>query len=168
MSAALLLPAVRLALEHLGIAPEVLRCSPDEADTAAFCTRYGVDPHDAANTIVVASRREPLVAVACVVLASTRLDVNGAVRRRLGVRRLSFATAEQTTSLTGMMIGGVTPFGLPAGLPVWIDSLVLSRAVVIIGGGNRTSKLRIMPAELLRSPGAESVEALALPPSHTD
>lgn len=160
--ATLLLPAVRAALDRLGLAPEVLSCSPDEADTAAFCERYGVDPRDAANTIVVASRREPVVAAACVVLASTRLDVNGTVRQRLGVRRLSFASAEQTISLTGMMIGGVTPFGLPDALPLWIDAAVLTREAVVIGGGNRSSKLRLAPASLLRCPGAEVVEGLAL------
>ena len=54
-------------------------------------------------------------------LANTRLDVNRVVRHRLGVRKASFASIDETRDLTGMLIGGVTVFGLPADLPVWID-----------------------------------------------
>lgn len=155
-------PEVAAAVTALEVDAEVLACDPDAADTAAFCARYGVDPDDAANTIVVASRREPVQVAACVVLATTRLDVNGAVRRRMETRKVSFASAERTEELTGMTIGGVTPFGLPRDIPLWIDSRVLERPSVVIGGGNRSSKLRVAPAGLLRAPGAEIVPNLAI------
>ena len=157
-------PAVRAAVGALGVDAEVLACDPELADTAAFCAHYGVDPADAANCILVASRREPVRAAACVILATTRLDVNGTVRRRLDAGRVSFASAELTRELTGMLIGGVTPFGLPAGVPVWIDPAVMGRGRVTVGGGNRSSKLRLAPRGLLLVPGAEVVEGLALPP----
>jgi prolyl-tRNA editing enzyme YbaK/EbsC (Cys-tRNA(Pro) deacylase) len=101
--------------------------------------------------------------VACLVLASTRLDVNGTVRRRLGVRKASFASGEQTVATTGMQIGGVTPYGLPAGLPLWIDERVMGVSDVIVGGGSRDRKLLVPPASLAALPGAEVVPDLARP-----
>jgi prolyl-tRNA editing enzyme YbaK/EbsC (Cys-tRNA(Pro) deacylase) len=152
---------VRDRLAALGVDHETLECDPDFADTAAFCARYGVAPEQSANTIVVAARIEPGVACACVVLATCRLDVNHSVCDLLGVRKASFASAEQTQALTGMMIGGVTPFGLPEDLPLYIDARVMTPATVVIGGGSRSLKIRLAPVGLLRLPGARVIEGLA-------
>lgn len=149
------------ALGALGVAHELMDCDPDFADTTAFCQRYGIAPEDSANTIVVAGKAEPRAHVACIVLATTRLDVNGAVRQRLGVKKASFASADETRDLTGMVVGGVTPFGLPDDLPIWIDGAVMARPSVVVGGGSRSLKVRLAPGELLRLPGAEVVEGLA-------
>jgi prolyl-tRNA editing enzyme YbaK/EbsC (Cys-tRNA(Pro) deacylase) len=119
-----------------------------------------------ANTILVASRRPEGHVVACLVLATTRLDVNGLVRRRMGVRKVSFADAETTRDLTGMEIGGVTIFGLPADIPVWVDSRVIDNDWVVIGAGTRTAKIRFDPGQLKGLSGFEIVEDLGLlPPS---
>jgi prolyl-tRNA editing enzyme YbaK/EbsC (Cys-tRNA(Pro) deacylase) len=152
---------VRDRLAALGVAHEMLDCDPDFADTAAFCARYGVPPEQAANTIVVAARKEPDIACACVVLATCRLDVNRAVCGLLGVRKASFATSDQTRALTAMMIGGVTPFGLPDSLPLYIDSRVMTQASVVIGGGSRSVKIRLAPDGLLRLPGSRVIIGLA-------
>jgi prolyl-tRNA editing enzyme YbaK/EbsC (Cys-tRNA(Pro) deacylase) len=152
---------VRDRLAALGVEHETLACDPDFADTAAFCARYGVPPGQSANTIVVAARKEPGVACACVVLATCRLDVNHAVCDLLGVRKASFAAADQTRDLTGMMIGGVTPFGLPEELPLYIDGHVMTQDTVVIGGGSRSMKIKLAPAGLLRLPGARVIEGLA-------
>lgn len=155
-------PRVAAALAAAGIAHEVLACDPDFADTAAFCDRYGYLPEQAANAILVASKKvDPPVHAICVVLATTRLDVNHKVRELLGVRRLSFADAEMTKELTGMMIGGVTPFGA-GDLPIYVDAAVMAQDRVVMGGGNRSSKVLLAPAELLRLPRVEVVEGLAL------
>lgn len=127
---------------------EVIEIDPSLADTADFCEHYGYALEDSANCIVVASRSEPVVAAACVVAASDRLDVNKRVRKLLGVRRASFASAELTRELTGMEIGGVTPFGLPDDLPLWIDDAVVARDRVIVGGGSRRLKLLVPPTAL--------------------
>ncbi|MEA2902429.1 MAG: hypothetical protein QOH36_2316 [Actinomycetota bacterium] len=156
--------AVRGALEATGVEFELLACDPDFADTAAFCERYGVDPQDSANAIVVAGKggaSTPRRYVCCVVLATNRLDVNGVVRRRLGVKRASFASADETREVTGMAIGGVTPVALPADLPVWVDAGVMERARVVIGGGSRSLKVRVTPDVFRRLPSAEIVEDLA-------
>ena len=142
---------------------EVIPCDPEFADTAAFCEKYGYTLEQSANTILVASRSEPKVFAACVVTADRRLDVNGTVRRLLGVRKLSFASAEDTMALTGMMIGGVTPFGLPTEVPIYIDSVVMEQPWVIVGGGDRSSKLKLPPTELAELPNAQVVEGLSLP-----
>jgi prolyl-tRNA editing enzyme YbaK/EbsC (Cys-tRNA(Pro) deacylase) len=97
------------------------------------------------------------------VLATHRLDVNGAVRKRLGTRKASFAGAEETARITGMAIGGVTPFGLPSQLPIWIDAAVMERGRVVVGGGSRDRKLLLPPAGLLKLPTAEAVDGLARP-----
>lgn len=152
---------VAAALAAHGLAHEVHECDEALADTAAYCAHYGVPEDHSANCIVVAGKDEPRAYAACIVLATTRLDVNQVVRRRLGARRASFATADETVALTGMRIGGVTPFGLPPTLPLWIDALVLERPWVIVGGGTRSAKVRLAPASLLQLPGAERVEGLA-------
>lgn len=155
--------AVRDALAGLGVDYEWMPCDPDFADTAAFCARYGVSPDISANTIVVASRRGPQSYCACVVLATTRLDVNGTVRRLMGVPKASFAGAEETVAVTGMMIGGVTPFGLPAELPLYVDATVVQREQVVTGAGSRSAKVRLSPDALRRLPNASVVEGLAKP-----
>jgi len=153
----------RDALERLGLDYEVMACDPELADTAAFVEAYGVPPERSANTIVVASKGSEPVYVACVVLATTSLDVNRAVRREMGVRKASFAAAEPVREVTGMEIGGVTPFGLPDGLPVFVDARVMEPDWVILGGGNRSSKLRVAPGVLTALPSVRVVEGLAVP-----
>jgi prolyl-tRNA editing enzyme YbaK/EbsC (Cys-tRNA(Pro) deacylase) len=156
---------VRRQLDALGIPYELMDCDPDLADTAAFCTAYGVPLEDSANTIVVAGRADPPRYAACVVLATTRLDVNRAVKQRLGVRKASFAAPEETRELTGMELGGVTVFGLPPGLPLWVDSRVMQRDRIVLGGGDRTCKVAAAPSILLALPNVEVIDGLALEPS---
>ena len=155
--------AVLRQLDALGLAYEVVPCDPDLADTAAFCAAYGYAPEDSANAIVVVGKSDPPSYVMCLVLSSTRLDVNRVVRKRMGVRRASFASAAQTMELTGMAIGGVTPFGVPGDLPLWIDARVMDRPQVIIGGGGRDRKLLVPPATLAGHPEVTVVEGLAMP-----
>lgn len=132
------------------------------ADTAAFCAEYGVELADSANCVVIAGRRgEDVRYAACVVLATTRADVNGVVRKRLDARKASFAPMEDAVSLTGMEFGGITPVGLPAPWPVLVDSAVLERDVVVIGSGLRRSKLALPGRLVAELPGAEVVEGLA-------
>lgn len=147
-------------LDSLGLDYQIIACDPALADTAAFCEAYGYAPEDSANTIIVAGKADPPVYAACVVLATTRLDVNQVVRKRLGVRRASFADAETTRALTGMAIGGVTPIGLPHGLPLWVDAQVMERERIILGGGGRERKV-LAPPSLLTALGAEVVDDLA-------
>jgi prolyl-tRNA editing enzyme YbaK/EbsC (Cys-tRNA(Pro) deacylase) len=141
---------------------ELFACDPALADTAAFCAAYGFAPEDSANTIVVAGKGSPPAYAACVVLATHRLDVNRVVKGRFG-RKSSFASPEETRALTGMEIGGVTAFGLPAGLPLWVDSAVMERERIVLGGGSRSWKVIAPPSILLTLPDVEVVEGLAAP-----
>jgi prolyl-tRNA editing enzyme YbaK/EbsC (Cys-tRNA(Pro) deacylase) len=135
---------------------------PDVADTVAFCETYGVDMTDSANCVVIAGRRggETRYA-ACVVLATTRADVNGVVRKRLDARKASFAPMDDAVALTGMEFGGITPIGLPQSWPILIDAAVLERDVVVIGSGLRRSKIALPSAALAELPGAEVIDGLA-------
>lgn len=142
---------------------ELFACDPALADTAAFCAAYGFAPEDAANTIVVIGKADPPRYAACVVLATHRLDVNHAVRDRLGTRRASFASADQTRELTGQQIGGVTAFGLPDGLSILVDAAVMQRERIVLGGGSRSWKVIAPPSILLTLEGAEVVDGLAHP-----
>lgn len=160
--------AVRAELDRLGARYECMPCDPAFADTAAFCARYGVPPGDSANAILVAARKDPAVRSLCLVLATTKLDVNRKVSELMGVKKLSFASAEETRGATGMLIGGVTPFGLPTPLPIYVDNRVMTRASVVVGGGSRSSKVRVAPEVFSRLPGCQIIEGLALdrdPPS---
>ena len=107
---------------------------------------------------------DPPKFAACVVLATTKLDVNRAVRQRFGVKKASFASGEQTQEITGMMIGGVTPFALPPDMPIWVDSRVVKRERLLFGGGSRSCKVVGPPALLTSQPQVEVVEALAISP----
>src|SRR5674476_10064 len=141
MTAPTLDPLVQRAVLSNDVAYEVLACDPDMADTAAFCAHYGFAMEQAANTILVASKK---------------------VSELLAVKRLSFADEETTMSLTGMMIGGVTAFGI-ADLPIYVDRAVMEQARVVMGGGNRSSKLLLNPNELTKLPNVVVVEGLAKP-----
>ncbi|HVN51599.1 MAG TPA: YbaK/EbsC family protein [Acidimicrobiales bacterium] len=160
-------PAERRVLDHLarlGVDHEVVACDPDLADTAAFCEAYGYALEDSANTILIAGKADPPRYVACVALATTRLDVNRTVRHRLGVRKASFAGPDETREVTGMLLGGVTPFGLPDDLPVWVDARVVERERIVLGGGSRSCKVVGPPALLTGQDRVEVVEGLAIEP----
>ena len=148
-------------LDGLGVAYEVMQIDPDFADTAAFCERYGIPPENSANTIIVASKKEPKQYCACLVKATTKLDVNHAVKRLMGVSRVSFASADETRALTGMMIGGVTVFALPPDLPIYVDDTLMSLDWLIVGGGSRSTKIKTSPEVFRRIPNTTIVEALA-------
>ena len=154
--------AVLEQLDALGLEYEVVPCDPNLADTAAFCEAYGYAAEDTANAIVVIGKSNPPSYVMCLVLSSTRLDVNRVVRKRMGVRRASFASAPQTMELTGMEMGGVTPFGVSGIVPLWVDARVMDRRSVIIGGGGRDRKLLVPPATLAGHPDVTVVEGLAM------
>jgi prolyl-tRNA editing enzyme YbaK/EbsC (Cys-tRNA(Pro) deacylase) len=159
----ILLAKTHQSLEANKLNYREMECDPSLADTAAFCEHYGFEPADSANAIIVASRTDPVGYCCCVVLATTRLDVNKAVCKLMGVKRASFASAEQTKELTGMEIGGVTPFGLPKDLPVYVDAAVTNRQEVVMGGGNRSSKVVLAPAELHKLPNIQVIDGLAKP-----
>jgi len=154
-------PEVLTDLDALGIEYEEMECDPDLADTADFCAAYDVPLEKSANAILVASRKPEGHNAVCVVLANTRLDVNGTVRRKLGVRKVSFAPAELTKELTGQEIGGVTIFGIPDDLPVWLDSRILDCDWVIVGAGSRSAKIKLDPSQLQGLDGYEFVDDLA-------
>lgn len=156
-----LLPSVKSALDDAGILYKVLACDPELADTAAFCEHYNFSMNQAANTILVASRKvKPTKYALCVVLGTSRLDVNKAVCRELDVKKASFADAEITKELTGMLIGGVTIFGI-TDVPIFVDSAVLKQKEIIMGGGNRSSKLLLDPLELKKLQKIKFVNGLA-------
>lgn len=155
--------SLRAILESLGVPYEIFPCDPALADTAAFCEAYSFDPADSANTILVVGKSNPPKHAACVVLATNRLDVNRAVKQKIGARA-SFAPSEDTRSITGMEIGGVTVFGLPAELPIWVDARVMTRERIVLGGGSRSCKVLAAPAILRALPNVEIVEGLATEP----
>ncbi|HEY8371842.1 MAG TPA: YbaK/EbsC family protein [Pseudonocardiaceae bacterium] len=164
----LLAEPVARALRELP-AEDAARCGvaeidPELADTAAFCERYEVPLHASANCVVVAGKRGGEVRyAACLVMATTRADVNGVVKRRLDVRKASFAPMADAIGLTGMEYGGITPVGLPAGWPLLLDPAVVAAPELVVGSGVRRSKL-LLPGELLaRLPGAEVLEGLGVP-----
>jgi prolyl-tRNA editing enzyme YbaK/EbsC (Cys-tRNA(Pro) deacylase) len=159
----LLAPVVAAAIESLGLAGvHVAEIDPALADTAAFCERYEVGLDVSANCVVVAGRRGGETRlVGCVVLATTRADVNGVVRRRIDTRKASFAPMDLAVAETGMEYGGITPVGLPAGWPVLVDEAVVAAGLVVVGSGLRRSKL-VLPGGLLATlPGAEVLRLAA-------
>ena len=152
---------VRASLDALGVPYAVMEIDPDFADTAQFCEKYGIPLANSGNTIIVASKKEPKLYCACLALATTRLDVNHTVRKLMGAARVSFATAEETMALTGMMIGGVTVFALPPDLRLYVDERVMALDWVILGGGSRSTKIRTSPEVFRRMANTTVVPGLA-------
>jgi len=158
-----LLPIVQASLDAHNIEHKVFDCDPDLADTAAFCEAYNFTPGQCANTIMVASKTEPSKYACCVVLATTKLDVNKKVCQLLEVKKASFAPMDKALELSQMEYGGVTVFGLPDDIPVFVDARVLECDEVVMGGGNRSSKVLLNPQELKKLPTVQVVEDLAKP-----
>ncbi|WP_329521356.1 YbaK/EbsC family protein [Spirillospora sp. NBC_01491] len=155
--AELLAPAVASALGSVSGA-RVAEIDPELADTAEFCARYAVPLEISANCVIVAAKRGGEVFyAACMILATGRADVNGAVRRRLGARKASFAPMADAPALTGMEYGGITPVGLPEGWPILVDEAVAETDQVVIGSGLRRSKLLLPGKALAGLPGAEAM-----------
>jgi prolyl-tRNA editing enzyme YbaK/EbsC (Cys-tRNA(Pro) deacylase) len=151
---------VRQVLDNLEVPYELIAIDAAFADTAAFCERYGYPPDHSVNTIIVSSKKEPKRYCACLVLATTRLDVNHTVRKLMDVSRASFASADDTIALTGMMIGGVTVFALPADMPIYVDAQIMGLDYVILGGGSRSLKIHVSPEVLGRLPQVSIIPAL--------
>lgn len=149
------------ALDAVDASFETMECDPALADTAAFCAHYGIPPEQSANAIMLASRRPEGVHAMFLVLATTRLDVNRMGRQLMDVRKVSFAPQELTAEVTGMEIGGVTPFGLPPGMRLFVDAAVLDQPWVVVGGGSRDMKVKVDPEVFTRMPSATVVDGLA-------
>jgi prolyl-tRNA editing enzyme YbaK/EbsC (Cys-tRNA(Pro) deacylase) len=138
---------------------------PALADTAAFCAEYGVGLDESANCVVVAAKRAGQTSyAACLVLATTRADINGLARRQLGARKISFAPMDDAVALTGMEYGGITPVGLTAGWPVLIDDAVAAAPRVVVGSGIRGSKIWLPGAALAALPNAVVLAGLGMVP----
>lgn len=144
-------------VDEIGVA----EINPELADTAAFCERYGVGLEESANCVVVAGRRGGEVRLAaCMVLATTRADVNGLVRRHLEARRASFAPLDEAVAETGMEYGGITPIGLPVDWPLLVDAAVAASPRVVVGSGLRRSKLTLPGKALSDLPNAMVLDGL--------
>ena len=155
------LPKIRQFLESTKLKFEVMDCDPILADTNLFCKEYGVDLEDSVNAILVKTKTGELKYAACALLATTRLNINTMIRKKFGARKVSFANVEETTQLTEMDIGGVTPITLPSTLLLWVDSKVMQRSSIVLGGGNRSSKIKVSPKIFNYTLNTEIVEGLA-------
>ena len=162
----LLAPATAAALAEwseagsVGVAP----IDADLADTAAFCEAYAVPLDASANCVVLAGKREGQVRMAaCLVLATTRADVNGVARRWLDVRKISFASMDDAVAMTGMEYGGITPIGLPVDWPILVDARVVEQPAIVIGSGVRRSKIVLPGVALEQHPSVHVIDGLANP-----
>jgi prolyl-tRNA editing enzyme YbaK/EbsC (Cys-tRNA(Pro) deacylase) len=154
-------PAVLLALKDVGAHYSTMDCDPALADTAEFCKHYEIPLDQSANAIVLASKRPSGIHAMFLVLATSRLDANGKGRQLMDARKVSFASTAVTTAVTGMDLGGVTPFGRPQGLSLFVDAAVLDPEWVIVGGGSRDMKIKVDPEVFERLEGTRIIEGLA-------
>ena len=149
-------------LDSIGAEYEIVNIDPEFADTLNFCEKYGFPIETSGNTIIVASKRGAKKHSASVVRADKRLDVNRRVCGLMRIKRASFAKAEETVELTGMMIGGVTCLALPPDIPIYIDASLLDQPYVILGGGSRSTKIKANPSVLEKIPNATILDDLTL------
>lgn len=154
--------AVRAHLDRLRLPYQVLPCDPALADTASFCAHYGVPAENSVNTIVVTSKKAPRRQAACLVQASSQLDVNRTVKGLMG-DNVSFAGKEETLEWTGQLLGGVAPFALPDAWPVYVDAPIMNLEFVVVGGGSRAVKIRVTPEVFRQMPQVEVIAGLGRP-----
>lgn len=152
------------SLQATGVSYEVIDIDPKYADTLEFCEQYDYRVEECGNTIIVRSKRGEKKFSACVVLGSDRIDVNRRVKALMQVSRLSFASADDTRELTGMEIGGVTPFNLPTDIVIYVDAKVMQLESVILGSGSRSSKIKVAPSVFEQLLNTEIIEGLSLSP----
>ena len=150
------------SLDSTGLPYEVVKIDPAFADTAQFCANYGFPPEQSANTIIVATKKIPRQFTASVVRATVRLNVNHCVKRLMGNQRVSFADAEDTVALTGMIIGGVTALALPEEVQVFVDPGLMDLDYIILGAGSRSAKIKVSPEVFNHIPNALVVENLVI------
>ncbi|MDK1018288.1 MAG: YbaK/EbsC family protein [Actinomycetota bacterium] len=153
--------AVTRALAAVEANFSTMECDPELADTALFCEHYGIPLNQSANAIVLVSKRPSGVHAMFLVLATTRLDVNRMGRQLMDVRKVSFASSDVTSAVTGMVVGGVTPFGRPRDLPLFVDAAVMEQEWVVVGGGSRDMKIKVDPEVFTRLDGTRIVQGLA-------
>ena len=156
------LPKIRQFLESTKLEFEVIDCDPKLADTKIFCKEYDIKLEDSVNAIIVKTKTGKLKYATCALLATTRLDINQLIRKKLGARKVSFANIEEIIKITAMEIGGVTPIALPENLPLWVDLKVMLRKSIVLGGGNRSSKIRVSPKIFNYTYNTEIVDGLTI------
>jgi len=153
------------SLERMGWLDSVgvVEIDPELSDTARSKEAFRLPPESLANCVIVGGKREGSERLAaCIVLFTTRADVNGVVRRHLDVRKASFLPIERAVELTGMQYGGINPIGLPDDWPILIDRRVVETDIILIGSGIRGSKL-LLPGRLLADlPAAEIIDGLGI------
>ena len=154
--------AVIRSLDSLKCRYEWIPVHPDYADTISFCNKYGYDLDHSGNTLLIISKRGEKKYSACIVKGSDKLDVNKKVKSLMEVKRLSFASPVETNGITGMIIGGVTPYGLPSSIPIYIDDKIMLLDYVILGAGSRSAKIKVASESLLKIPTATVVAGLSL------
>ena len=152
------------SLQATGVSYQVIDIDPKYADTLEFCEQYDYRVEECGNTIIVRSKRGEKKFSACVVLGSDRIDVNRRVKALMQVSRLSFASADDTRELTGMEIGGVTPFNLPTDIVIYVDAKVMQLESVILGSGSRSSKIKVATSVFEQLLNTEIIEGLSLSP----
>ena len=159
------LTRIRDTLERAAASYTIIDCDPALSDTADFCAHHGYALEDSVNTILMKAKGSRAIApfVACAVLAHCRLDTNHTLRTKLDARKVSFASDAETRELTGMELGGVTAFGLPPGIPLWVDAAVMDRETLIFGSGERASKIVTTPAAVDALTGVTVIDGLAKP-----
>lgn len=149
--------------EEVYVAP----IDPTLSDTKVFCEQYQVEMGQAANCVIIEAKRgESRQFAACVVLATTRADVNGVVRKILDARKASFAPMEEAVTQSGMEFGAITPIGLPSDWPILIDRAVADSALVIVGSGIRASKIALPGHILAALPNAQVIDSLGKAPEN--
>jgi len=66
----------------------------------------------------------------------------------------SMIARDQVEDLTGFPPGGVCPFGIPEGIPIWLDISMKRFEYIHPAGGNEYTSVKLAPAELEAASGA--------------
>ena len=119
---------------------------------------HGVDPGQIAKTLCIRIRDEEVLLVT---RGDARLD-NQKSKAAFGGRPRMLG-AEDVLRLTSHQVGGVCPFGLPAPLPVFLDTSLKIYDLVIPAGGDTHASVKLSVDRLAELCGNKWVDACQLP-----
>lgn len=148
-------PAVRQLREKKIAFEPHLYDYEERGGTRRSAAELGVDEHAVIKTLVMETEaKKPLV----VLMHGDREVSTKQLARHLGAKSVQPCSPETAQKHTGYMVGGASPFGTRARLPVYVERTIFALPKIYINGGKRGFLVAIEPRSLRDALPVEEVE----------
>jgi len=148
-------PAVRLLREKKVEFEPHLYNYEERGGTRHSADALGVDEHAVVKTLVMETEgRKPLV----VLMHGDREVSTKNLARAIGAKSVQPCDPQTAQRHTGYMVGGTSPMGTRAKLPVYVERTIFALPEIYINGGKRGFLVSINPQDLRALLPVEEVE----------